>query len=126
MAQYYDKYRNVSNRNQGASWLRLSDLANRRRCANMPDARFRAAARDELAQLIELAAADVEEAEERLNRTLADALARLAADAAQAIFAIEANPEKQRPARPYSYGPTYQMFWASAGRFYFLEVHLES
>ncbi len=91
-----------------------------------PSAQAVLAARDELAQLIELAAADVEETEERLNRTLADALARLAPDAAQAIFAIEANPQKHRPARPYSYGPTYQMFWISAGRFYFLEVHLES
>lgn len=98
----------------------------------LPHTTFRTATAHELAQLIAHAASEVQEADDRLNSILASALARLSPPEDQPIFAIEAlmdseaGVRSEAPSSPYLYGPTYQMFWANAGRFYFLEVHQES
>ncbi|OPZ76008.1 MAG: hypothetical protein BWY79_01834 [Actinobacteria bacterium ADurb.Bin444] len=92
----------------------------------LPNTEFRAVAPDDLDRLIAQALSDMHEEETRSNDVLADALVRLSTHGAQSIHEIEAKPDYRRPYSPYEYGPTYQMFWIDAGRFYFLEVHHES
>ena len=90
----------------------------------LPNTEFRAAAPDvgpaDRAGLVRHARGG-----DAVNDVLADALVRLSTHGAQSIHEIEAKPDYRRPYSPYEYGPTYQMFWIDAGR-YFLEVHHES
>ena len=79
-----------------------------------------------VANLVRHAQSDMAEEDRWPNDTLASSLSKLSPTGAEFFFETEACTPEQHPSSPYRYGPTYQMFWGSLSRLYFLEVHNES
>lgn len=93
----------------------------------LPNTRIQRADPDDLAEAIGMALEDINEAADRPNVLLSDALTHLSIQDAWPIYTIATDdPELPEPRSAYEYGPTYQYFWISGRRFYYLEIHHES
>lgn len=79
-----------------------------------------------VADLVQHAQSDMAEEDRWPNDNLAWALSKLSPAGTEFVYEIEGRAHEQRPCSPYRCGPTYQVFWGSLSRLYFLEVHNES
>lgn len=76
-------------------------------------------------KLIEHAVSDIQEAAVP-DDVLLGRLSALRLIDVSSGFELQGTPGGPKPAAPRRDGPTYQMMWQSAGRFFFLEIHNES
>jgi hypothetical protein len=91
----------------------------------LPNVEFLRGSVESLTKLIHEAISDVAQGYTP-NESLSSALTRLLPLNAEFMYEITPGPERKRPCVPFQYGPTSQMFWGVANRFYFLRVHNES
>jgi hypothetical protein len=93
----------------------------------LPNTSIQKIEKQSLREALEGALEDLQEADDRPNELLADALARLSIQDAESCYTILADDSNlPRPRSAYKYGPTYQYFWLKGNRFYYLEIHHES